>query len=115
MRSNGRWFCPGREPCGRPTSLFSGRIRSARLALYGDLDIGSADTAVRALGELLQRDLDAVVIDLSGLTFMDSTGVKFLVTGRDRAREAGVELSLVRGGEAVRRVLTVSGVDALFA
>ena len=89
--------------------------RSARLALHGELDIGSADTAVRALRELLGRDLDAVVIDLSGLTFMDSTGVKFLVTGRNRARAAGIELSLVRGGEAVRRVLMVSGVDALFA
>ena len=88
--------------------------RSARLALHGELDIGSAEPAVRALRELLARDLDAVIVDLGGLTFMDSTGVKFLVDGRDRAREAGIELSLAGGGEAVQRVLTVSGVAALF-
>jgi anti-anti-sigma factor len=45
---------------------------------------------------------------------MDSTGVKFLVDARDRAHELGVELSLVHGGDPVRRVLAVSGVAALF-
>jgi anti-anti-sigma factor len=88
--------------------------RSARLALFGEFDIESAEDAVRALEELLGRDLDAVVVDLSGLRFMDSTGVRFLVDGRDAARDAGIELSLVPGNDLVRRVLTVSGVGALF-
>jgi anti-anti-sigma factor len=88
--------------------------RSARMALHGEFDIASADDARRALQELLGRDLDAVVIDLSGLDFIDSTGVKFLVDGRDTARARGVKLTLVHGGDAVRRVLTVSGVTALF-
>jgi anti-sigma B factor antagonist len=88
--------------------------RSARIALHGEFDIASADDASRALQELLRRDLDAVVIDLSGLDFMDSTGVKFLVDGRDTARARGVRLTLVPGGDPVRRVLTVSGVTALF-
>ena len=89
-------------------------LRSARMALYGEFDIACADDASRALQELLRRDLDAVVVDLSGLDFMDSTGVKFLVDGRDAARELGVTLTLVHGGEHVQRVLTVSGVMALF-
>jgi anti-anti-sigma factor len=55
-----------------------------------------------------------VVVDLSGLEFMDSTGVRFLVEGRNTALERGVKLSLVNGGDAVHRVLTVSGVAALF-
>ena len=88
--------------------------RSARMALHGEFDIASADDAGRALQELLGRDLDAVVIDLSELDFMDSTGVKFLVDGRDTARARGVRLTLVHGGDPVRRVLTVSGVTALF-
>jgi anti-anti-sigma factor len=88
--------------------------RSARLALHGEFDIASADDAGRALQELLRRDLDAVVIDLSGLAFIDSTGVKFLVDGRDTARARGVRLTLVQGGDPVRRVLMVSGVTALF-
>jgi anti-anti-sigma factor len=88
--------------------------RSARMALYGEFDIASADDAARALGELLDRGLDAVVVDLNGLDFMDSTGVKFLVDGRDKARALGVKLSLLHGAGPVGRVLTVSGVTALF-
>jgi anti-sigma B factor antagonist len=88
--------------------------RSARMALHGEFDIASADDAGRALQELLRRDLDAVIVDLSGLDFMDSTGVKFLVDGRDTARAVGVRLTLVHGGGPVQRVLTVSGVIALF-
>jgi anti-sigma B factor antagonist len=88
--------------------------RSARMALHGEFDIASADDASCALQELLRRDLDAVVVDLSGLDFMDSTGVKFLVDGRDTARALGVRLTLVHGGDLVQRVLTVSGVTALF-
>lgn len=87
---------------------------SARVALHGEFDIDSADAATLALSELLDRRPDAVVLDLRGLDFMDSTGVKFLVDARDRAHELGVELSLVYGGDPVRRVLTVSGVAALF-
>jgi anti-anti-sigma factor len=87
---------------------------SARIALSGQFDIASADDATRALQALLNRGLDRVVIDLSGLDFMDSTGVKFLVEGRDTARDLGVKLSLVHGGDPVRRVLKVAGVMALF-
>jgi anti-anti-sigma factor len=88
--------------------------RSARMLLSGEFDISSADAAGRALEELLRRGLDAVVVDLSGLVFMDSSGVKFLVDGRDLARELDVKLSLVHGGDPVGRLLTVSGVAALF-
>jgi anti-sigma B factor antagonist len=88
--------------------------RSARIALYGEFDIASAADASRALQELLSRGLDAVIVDLSGLDFMDSTGVKFLVEGRETARARGVKLSLVAGGDPVKRVLQVSGVTALF-
>ena len=87
---------------------------SARIVLSGQFDIASADDASRALQALLNRRLDLVVVDLSGLEFMDSTGVKFLVEGRDTARDLGVKLSLVHGGDPVRRVLTVAGVIALF-
>jgi anti-sigma B factor antagonist len=84
------------------------------MALYGEFDIAAAADASRALHELLTRGVDVVVVDLSGLDFMDSTGVKFLVDGRATALARGVKLLLVPGGDPVKRVLTVSGVTALF-
>jgi anti-anti-sigma factor len=87
---------------------------SARIALHGEFDIDSAEAATRVLHELLDRRPEALVLDLSGLDFIDSTGVKFLVDARDRAHELGLDLSLIYGGDPVRRVLMVSGVMALF-
>jgi anti-anti-sigma factor len=84
------------------------------MTLFGEFDIRSVDAATRALDALLGRGPDTLVIDLSGLEFVDSTGVRFLVQGRDRARALGVQLSLVPGSGSVRRVLKVSGVIALF-
>lgn len=85
-----------------------------RMTLYGEFDISSADTATHALEDLLDRGPAAVAIDLSELEFMDSTGIRFLVQGRDKAHARGIKLSLVPGGEPVRRLLMVSGVTALF-
>jgi anti-anti-sigma factor len=102
------------HPAGRLRVDVSESAGAARIALSGEFDIASADEATRALQALLTRGLDLVVIDLSGLDFMDSTGVKFLVEGRETARDLGVALSLVHGGDPVRRVLQVSGVMALF-
>jgi anti-anti-sigma factor len=99
---------------GRLRLEVSEGARSARIALYGEFDIASAAAASHTLEELLSRGLDAVIVDLSGLDFMDSTGVKFLVDGRETARARGVKLSLVHGSDPVKRVLTVSGVTALF-
>ena len=99
---------------GRLRLEVSERAGSARMALRGEFDIASADDASRALQELLSRGLDAVVVDLSGLDFMDSTGVRFLVDGRETALARGVKISLVPGDDPVKRVLTVSGVTRLF-
>ena len=114
-----------REPDGgrsRTSMVHAGRLRievsecarPARIALYGEFDISSAADATRALHELLARGPQEVIVDLSGLEFMDSTGVKFLVDGRETAIARGVKLSLVHGGDPVKRVLTVSGIAALF-
>jgi len=87
---------------------------SVRLVLRGDLDAASAPAANHALLELLESGSDRVILDLTDLDFMDSTGVKFLIDGRDAARRVGIELALAYGKGVVERVITVSGVASLF-
>jgi anti-anti-sigma factor len=87
---------------------------SGRLVLRGELDSASAPAANRALLELLESGAGRVTIDLRELDFMDSMGVKFLIDGRDAAGERGVEIALAYKEGVVERVLTVSGVAALF-
>jgi anti-anti-sigma factor len=87
---------------------------SGRLVLRGELDAASVRDADRTLRDLLGRGCDRVILDLRELDFMDSMGVKFLIDGREAARELGLEIALAYREGIVERVLTVSGVATLF-
>jgi anti-sigma B factor antagonist len=87
---------------------------SARLILHGEPDADSAAAADKALLGLLGRGLDRVIVDLTELDFMDSTGIKFLLDGRDAAGRLGVEIAIAHGGDPIERILTVAGVTTLF-
>ena len=83
----------------------------ARLALRGELDISSAPVLEEALGRLEAGGPSLIVIDLRGLEFMDSTGLRTLVSADQRARDAGRRLAIVRGPEAVDRIFSVTRLD----
>lgn len=94
-------------------------LRSARegdvhtISLSGELDLATADDVQRELERIEATDAASIVLDLSGLTFMDSTGVRLLVTAHARSRADANRLSLLRGAPVVQRVLELSGVDVL--
>ncbi len=77
------------------------------LALSGELDVASADVLseqVRAVG----ADL-ALIIDLRGLEFIDSSGIGTLVRASQGAQERGQRFALVRGGGQVSHLLELTG------
>ncbi len=83
------------------------------ISLVGELDLATAEGAEAELERVEATDARAIVLDLSGLTFMDSTGVRLLVTAHARSRADSDRLTLLRGQAAVQRVLQLSGVDVL--
>ena len=83
----------------------------ARVRLEGELDIATTPGAEAELKRLEQDGAAAIVLDLRGLTFMDSTGLRLLVSADARAREAGRRLTIIQGPEAVHRVLEITGLD----
>jgi anti-anti-sigma factor len=82
-----------------------------RLALRGELDISSAQVLDDALEKLESADPPVLVIDLRGLEFMDSTGLRTLVSADQRARDGGRRVVIVRGPEAVDRIFNVTRMD----
>lgn len=80
------------------------------LALNGELDLATAPIAE---GELRRAEAsgDLIVIDLRGVTFMDSTGIRMLVNADRRARDRGTGLVVVQGPPQVRRLLVLSGLS----
>lgn len=57
-----------------------------------------------------QRGAHPVIIDLAGVTFMDSRGLGSLLAANERSREGAPPVSIYRPSEAVQRLLDVSGV-----
>ncbi len=79
-----------------------------RVTLAGELDIGSAYAFDRRLLDIEQGRPRLIVVDLRGLTMLDSAGLARLVSAQRRARRGGWKLVLVRGGRAIQRVLQMT-------
>jgi anti-anti-sigma factor len=80
------------------------------VTLHGELDVESADGLANSLEELAGS---TVVVDLSDLMFMDSSGIGALVRARNRIKAGGLgELVLTRPGAIVQKALQIVGLDA---
>jgi anti-sigma B factor antagonist len=80
------------------------------VAMHGELDVASAEGLTDALIELAGSTL---VVDLAGLTFMDSSGIGALVRARNRIEADGLgELVLTRPTSIVRKALEIVGLSA---
>ena len=81
----------------------------AVVAPTGELDLSGAAILEAELDRLaVEPELAAVVLDLRGLEFMDSSGLRLVVLADMRAREAGRRFALIRGGETVHRVFEIT-------
>lgn len=84
------------------------------LALRGELDLAGAPLLERNLLEIERQAPGRLVIDLSDLQFIDSTGLRLLLAANSRAQERGGELVLRPGSAAVQRVFALTGaIDVL--
>jgi anti-anti-sigma factor len=83
----------------------------AQVSLRGELDISSAPVLEEALGRVEEAGPAVLVIDLRGLAFMDSTGLRTVVSADQRARDQGRRLAVVRGPEPVDRIFSVTRLD----
>jgi len=80
------------------------------LVLHGELDLASAELFH---SEFERADIGAapmVVLDLEGLQFVDSTGLRMILSAHERASERGQEFAITPGSPQVRRLLTITRV-----
>ena len=87
------------------------------LRVGGEVDTLTATRLQAGLDEALdsaRADAAGVVVDLTGVTFLASSGLAVLIGGARRAAEVGRRLLLVAASRAVTRPLQVTGADALF-
>lgn len=82
---------------------------TASLSLEGELDLATAAALEERLGELEENGSTHLMLDLAGLAFIDSTGLRVLLQANARAKERGHELTLRPARETVQRVFEIAG------
>jgi anti-sigma B factor antagonist len=81
------------------------------VAFRGELDMAGLESARTALSEAAQARPRILVVDLTGLEFMDSSGAGVLIGAHRRAAAAGQRLVVLNGSATPHRVLSVLGLD----
>jgi anti-anti-sigma factor len=83
----------------------------AVVTVAGEVDLETASQLGDAAVEAVQDVSPHLVLDLSGVTFMDSTGLKVLLTSQRRAQLAGGSFALAGPARTVQRILALTGLD----
>jgi anti-sigma B factor antagonist len=84
---------------------------AVHIVLSGELDISTSQRLEDDLRRIESEQPAVMVIDLRELTFMDSTGLRLLISADARAREQGRRLVIVRGNAMVQRVMRLTRLD----
>jgi anti-anti-sigma factor len=85
--------------------------QQVRIAVEGELDLSSALTFDEEIRRAEERQPKVLVIDLSRLKFLDSTGLRLIMSAQARAKKRGHRLAIVEGTHAVQRIFRLAGVN----
>lgn len=90
------------------------RGTTAEVAITGELDMAGAFKLEPAIEQVVsEHDVDELVLDLGGVSFIDSTGLGSLLATHERLNDLGIDAKVARPSEAVQRVLDASGTQFL--
>jgi anti-sigma B factor antagonist len=81
----------------------------------GEVDVYTAPRLRERLVELVEAGARSVIVDLSRVEFLDSTGLGVLVGALKRLRAAGGSLALVCGHERLLKIFRITALDRVFA
>ncbi len=84
------------------------------LSFSGEIDLHTAPEMKKTIYETLDQGARDIILDLGGLSFMDSSGLGVLVGTLKRVRSAGGSVSLVCCRDSVLKVLRLTGLDQVF-
>ena len=85
-----------------------------RVVADGELDAASAGTLASALDEATAAGT-GIALDLSGVSFIDSSGLRVIAAEVQRANAAGAPFAVSDASDAVRRIFEMTGLTSLLA
>ena len=84
---------------------------STVIAVSGELDVFTAPKLDASIAEAIEGGSVNLIVDLTDVTFLDSTGLGSMVKGLKRARGQGGSLKVVASAERIVKVFRITGLD----
>jgi anti-sigma B factor antagonist len=86
------------------------------MRLYGEFDLAARDRFQAAFTPLAQDGLRELVVDLAGLSFIDSIGIRCLLEAKGLADRDGFQMFVALPADGqVRKVLALTGMEEVFS
>jgi anti-sigma B factor antagonist len=86
----------------------------AVIALGGEVDVYTSPRLKQEMVDLLNKGTTRLVIDLSAVEYLDSTGLGVLIGGLKRAREREGDLRLICDNLRILRIFEITGLTKIF-
>jgi anti-sigma B factor antagonist len=100
-------------PVVRPFSLRTEERHGVTVVhLEGELDLAGVPELQEALHSAQHGNVSQIVVDLRGLTFLDSSGLGVLIAADTAGRDGHVAVSFVRGNRTVHRVFQLTAMES---
>jgi anti-sigma B factor antagonist len=84
------------------------------LPLEGEIDLHVSPGLERSLTSIIKKHPDQVVVDLSGVTFIDSSGMAVLIRAMQNVKEYGGKLTLSGVNDNLRPIFEIARLDQVF-
>jgi anti-sigma B factor antagonist len=85
------------------------------VSVHGEVDVATAPMLRDRLNLVIDRDQGIVVVDLLGVTFIDSTGLGVLIGALQRSGDDARELRIVAAEPRILKVFEITGLTGLFS
>jgi anti-sigma B factor antagonist len=85
------------------------------LPLHGEIDLNISPTIATTFNEMVRAKLPRVVVDLTNVTYIDSSGLAVLIVGMQQVKEYGGKFALAGLQHDVRSILETAQLDQFFA
>lgn len=113
MTTSRRRECVPEMSPGELAIMITQQGTTTTVTLRGEWDMAEAPTVRQALRDVLERSPECLVLDLSWLSFIDSTGVHGVIELHRRSERQRVRLMIVPGPRAVQRVFELVGLSKI--
>ena len=93
----------------------TGQVGAASvLTLRGEIDVYTAPRLRQAIIDLVDGGASHIVVDMSAVDFLDSTGLGVLVGGLKRVKVKDGSLSIVTGQDKILKIFDITGLNKVF-